>query len=276
MDIMRGPVGPNYFRTLRIPVLAGREFTPQDAAGARPVAIVNQAFADRFWPHQAALGKRVGAQGDLFTVVGVVRNCNYQRLNEIPQPMIYLPMFQDFYHNAVIHVRVSGDPAAFTSALERTVHAVNADLPLYNALSLTTVITLASIGERIAGTLVGVFGLLALLLAGVGIYGVVSYTTRQRTHEIAIRMALGAQRAEVLRAVLGQGVLLTLTGLTVGIAMALALTRYLKSVLFGITPNDLWTYAAVTFLLCLVSVGACYIPARRAMKVDPLVALRYE
>jgi ABC-type antimicrobial peptide transport system permease subunit len=133
-----------------------------------------------------------------------------------------------------------------------------------------------SVFERLAGTFAGGFGLLALVLAAVGIYGVIAYTTRQRTREIAIRVALGAQRAEVLRLVLGQGLLLTLAGLAVGIGISLVLTRYLKSVLYGVTTSDLWTYAAVTFLLCLVSLVACYIPARRATKVDPMEALRYE
>jgi predicted permease len=276
MDIMRANVGPNYFRTLRIPLLAGRDFTPQDAAGSQSVAIVNQAFVDRFWPHQDALGKRVGEEDDPLTVVGVARNSNYQRLNETPQPMIYLPLLQDFYHDAVIHARVSGDPAAFSSALERTVHALNADLPLYNVMSFKRVIDLASIVERIAGTLVGVFGLLALVLAGVGIYGVVAYTTRQRAHEIGIRMALGAEPAAVFRLVLGQGLHLTLIGVGIGLAVSLAVTRLLHTWLFGVTATDLITYAGVTLLLCLVALAACYLPAQRATKVEPTVALRCE
>ena len=276
MDIMRANVGPNYFRTLRIPLLAGRDFTPQDGPESQSVAIVNQAFVDRFWPRQDALGKRLAVQDDPLTVVGVARNSNYQRLNETPQPMIYLPLLQDFYHDAVIHARVSGDPAAFSSALERTVHALNADLPLYNVMSFKRVIDLASIVERIAGTLVGVFGLLALVLAGVGIYGVVSYTTRQRAHEIGIRLALGAERSDVFRLVLGQGFQLTLIGLGIGLALSLAVTRFLHTWLFGVTAMDLLTYAGVTLLLCLVALAACYLPARRATQVEPTVALRCE
>jgi predicted permease len=276
MDIMRADVGPNYLRTLRIPLLAGRDFTPQDTAKSQSVAIVNQAFVDRFWPRQDALGKRLGVEDDPLTVVGVAKNCNYQRLNETPQPMIYLPLFQDFYYDAVIHARVSGDPAAFSSEVERTVHALNADLPLYNVMSFKRVIELASIVERIAGTLVGVFGLLALVLAGVGIYGVVAYTTRQRSHEIGIRMALGAERADVFRLVVGQGLQLTLIGAGVGLAVSLAVTRLLHTWLFGVTATDFLTYVGVTLGLCLVALAACYLPAQRATKVEPTVALRCE
>ena len=276
MDIIRANVGPNYFRTLRIPLLAGRDFTLQDAAKSQSVAIVNQAFVDRFWPHENALGKRVGLVDDPLTVVGVARNSNYQRLNEAPQPMIYLPLLQDFYRDAVIHARVSGNPAAFAAALEKTVHGLNADLPLYNVMSLNTVIKLATTVERIAGTLVGVFGVLALVLAGVGIYGVVAYSTRQRSHEIAIRLALGAERADVFRLVLGQGLQLTLIGVGIGLGVSLAVTRLLHTWLFGITPTDLLTYAGVTLLLCLVALAACYLPARRATQVEPTVALRCE
>jgi predicted permease len=276
MDIMRANVGPNYLRTLRIPLVAGRDFTPQDAAGSQSVVIVNQAFVDRFWPYEDALGKRLGLADDPLTVVGVAKNCNYQRLNEAPQPMIYLPLLQDFYHDAVIFARVSGNPAAFASALERTVHELNADLPLYNVMSFKSIIDLASTVERIAGTFVGVFGLLALVLAGVGIYGVVAYSTRQRSHEIGIRMALGAERADVFRLVLGQGLQLTLIGLGIGLVLSLAVTRFLHTWLFGVTATDLLTYAGVTLLLCLVALAACYLPARRATQVEPTVALRCE
>jgi ABC-type antimicrobial peptide transport system permease subunit len=171
---------------------------------------------------------------------------------------------------------VSGDPQAYAAAVEKMVHQLNADLPVFDVTTLESSMRLGSIFERIAGTFAGAFGLLALILAAVGIYGVIAYTTRQRTHEIAIRIALGAQRADVFWLVLGQGLLLTLTGLAAGIAVSLALTRYLKSVLFGVTATDVLTYAAVVLLLCLVSLIACYIPARRATKVDPMVALRYE
>jgi predicted permease len=261
---------------MRTPLLAGRDFTEQDSEKSQPVAIVNQEFADRYWPGQEAVGKRISVYDEWFTVVGVARNGKYRRLVYAPEPVIFLPLFQDYYGLVIIHARVSGDPQAYAAAVERTVHELNADLPVFDVTTVKSSMRLGSIFERIAGTFAGAFGLLALVLAAVGIYGVIAYTTRQRTHEIAIRIALGARRADVLWLVLGQGLLLTLTGLAVGIAVSLALTRYLKSVLFDVTATDLLTYAAVALLLCLVSLLACYIPARRATKVDPMEALRYE
>jgi len=269
-------VSPNYFRTMRIPIVSGREFTEQDTAGSQLVAIVNQEFVNRYWPGQDAIGKRFNEDGQWFNVVGVAQNGKYRRLVYPPEPVFFRPLYQRYQGLVMIHARVSGDPRSYAAAVEKTVHELNADLPVFGVTTLKASMQFAGIFERLAGTFAGAFGLLALALAAVGIYGVIGYTTRQRTHEIAIRVALGAQRGEVLRLVLGQGLLLTLAGLAVGIAMSLALTRYLKSVLFGVTTSDLGTYAAVTFLLCLVSLIACYIPAHRATKVDPMVALRYE
>jgi len=171
---------------------------------------------------------------------------------------------------------VSGDPAAYATAVERTVHDLNADLPVFDVTTLKSSMRLGSIFERVAGTFAGAFGLIALIIAAVGIYGVIAYTTRQRTHEIAIRIAVGAQRTDIFRLVLGQGLILTVAGLAVGIAAALVLTRYLQSVLFGVTTTDVLTYAAVALLLCLVSLVACYVPAWRAAKVNPMAALKYE
>ena len=276
MEIDRANVGPNYFRTMRTPLEAGREFTEQDGEKAQPVAIVNQEFADRYWPGQDPLGKRIHVSGQWFTVVGVARNGKYRRLVYAPEPVVFLPLFQAYYDLVMIHARVSGDPQAYAAAVERTVHELNADLPVFGVTTLKSSMQMGSVSERVAGAFAGAFGLLALILAAVGIYGLIAYTTRQRTHEIAIRIALGARRADVVWLVLGQGLLLTMTGLAVGIAVSLALTRYLKSVLFGVTATDLMTYAAVALLLCLVSLVACFIPARRATKVDPMEALRYE
>ena len=276
MEINRAIVSPNYFRTMRTPLVTGREFSEEDGDKSQPVAIVNQEFTDRYWPGQDAVGKRINVYDRWFTIVGVARNGKYRRLVYAPEPVIFLPLFQVYRGLVIIHTRVSGDPTAYALVVERTVHELNADLPVFDVTTLKSSMRLGSIFERIAGTFAGAFGLLALILAAVGIYGVIAYTTRQRAHEIAIRIAVGAQRADVFRLVLGQGLLLTLAGLVVGLAASLALTRYLKSVLFGVTATDVLTYAAVALLLCLVSLAACYIPARRATKVDPMVALRHE
>ena len=276
MEVSRAIVGPNYLRTMRIPIIGGRDFTEQDMEKSQRVAIVNQAFVDRYWPGQDPLGKRISVYGQWFNVVGVARNGKYRRLVYPPEPVFFQPLYQRYRDLVTIHARVTGDPQGYAAEVERTVHQLNADLPVFGVTTLKSSMQLGSIFERLAGTFAGAFGLLALILAAVGIYGVIAYTTRQRTHEIAIRIALGAERVAVFWLVLGQGLFLTLAGLAAGIAVSLALTRYLKSVLFGVTATDLLTYAAVALLLCLVSFVACYIPARRATKVDPMVALRYE
>ena len=276
MEVSRAIVGPNYLRTMRIPIIGGRDFTEQDMEKSQRVAIVNQAFVDRYWPGQDPLGKRISVYGQWFNVVGVARNGKYRRLVYPPEPVFFQPLYQRYRDLVTIHARVTGDPQGYAAEVERTVHQLNADLPVFGVTTLKSSMQLGSIFERLAVTFAGAFGLLALILAAVGIYGVIAYTTRQRTREIAIRIALGAERVAVFWLVLGQGLLLTLTGLAAGVAVSLALTRYLKSVLFGVTATDLLTYAAVALLLCLVSLVACYIPARRATKVDPMVALRYE
>ena len=175
-----------------------------------------------------------------------------------------------------IHLRVAGDPGAFASVVGKIVDELNPDLPLFNVTTLKASMQFGSVFERLAATLVGSFGLLALVLAAVGIYGVVAFSTRQRTHEIGIRMALGAKRRDVVNLVMGQGLKLALIGVAAGIAGALVLTRFLSSLLYGVEPTDPLTFIAVSVVLMGVVLLACYIPARRATKVDPMVALRYE
>ena len=276
MDVRSATVGPDYLRTMDIPLLAGREFTPQDTRDTQQVAVVNQALVDRYWPHQDAVGRRLWAEGRWFTVIGVARNSNYDRLNEAPMPFLYLPLFQVYYQHPTIHARVWGDPLAAASAVEKAVHELNADLPVFDVDSLGSRIQVASANQRIAGTFVGTFGMLALTLATVGIYGVIAYTTRQRAHEIGIRVALGAKRRDILRLVLGQGLRMTLAGLAFGLLISLILTPFLRSQLFGVTTTDALTYGSVAVLLVAVALAACYIPARRAAKVEPMVALRHE
>jgi predicted permease len=276
MEIDWARVGPDYFHTMKTKLIAGRDFTDQDTEKSQPVAIVNQAFVDRYWHHQDALGQKVKMWGQWLTVVGVTENAKYRRIIYQPEPAFFVPLFQHYADTVTIHARVAGNPKPFAAPIEAAVHELNPDLPVFGVMTLRKSMEFGSVFERIAGTFVGSFGLLALALAAVGIYGVVAYTTGQRTREIGIRMALGAERRHVLRLVLGQGIRLTLIGLAIGIIAALAVTRLLKSQLLGVTTTDILTYASVSLLLCAVSLFACYIPARRAAKVNPMTALRYE
>jgi predicted permease len=276
MNVGQAGAGPNYLRTMQIPLVAGRDFTLQDTDASQPVVIVNEAFVQRYWPNQDGLGKRVQVYGRWSTIVGVTRTGSYFSLRENSLPFLYTPLLQDYSESVTIHARVAGDPLAYTAAVEKAAHELNADLPVFEESTLQSRVQVASVGQRVAGTFVGAFGLLALVLAAVGIYGVIAYTTRQRTHEIGLRMALGAQSTDVFRMVLGNGLRLILTGLACGLALSLALTRFLRTILFGVGATDFMTFTAVGLLLSAVALLACYIPARRAMRVDPMVALRYE
>jgi ABC-type antimicrobial peptide transport system permease subunit len=233
---------------------------------------------NRYWPNQEALGKQLYTDlpKEWFTVVGVARDSKVTGLNEKPTPFLYLPLYQVYKATMIINARVAGDPLTFRKTVEKTVHELNADLVVFDVTTLELREQFASFGQRVAGTFVGAFGLLALVLAAVGIYGVTAYTTRQRTHEIGVRMALGASKDNILRLVLGHGLRLTLVGVALGLAASFALTRYLRSMLLGVTSTDALTFSCVATLLCAVALFASFIPARRAMRVDPMVALRYE
>jgi len=278
MEIPEALVGPDYLKTMQIPLAAGRDFTAHDTETSQPVAVVNQSFADRYWPKQNPLGKRIvtDISDKTFTVVGVTRNSYFANLNADPGPYLYFSLYQIYRPSMTVHVRVSGDPMAFSAAVEKVVHELNPDLPVHDVSTLKTTIQLATVGTRIAGTFVGAFGLLALVLAAVGIYGVVSYTTRQRMPELAIRLALGAEPRDVFRLVLGQGIRLALVGVSIGLVVSILLTRFLKNLLFGVTSTDAITFSSVAVLLCLVALAACFVPALRATKVDPMTALRYQ
>ena len=269
-------VSPGYFRTLEIPLLEGRDFRVEDTKKAPNVVIINQALAEHYWPQQEAVGKRMRVEGNWATVVGIARTSDYHRLNEKPAPFIYFPLYRDYLPSVTLYLRVDGNPPDFALATQNTIHEMNPDLPLFDISELATRIQVASGIQRIAGSTVGIFGLLALGLAAVGIYGVVAYSTEQRTHEIGIRMAMGANPRSILRLVLGQGVRLTLLGGGIGLVGALLLARLLASLLFGVSASDPFTFAGVTLLLAAAALLACYFPARRATKVDPLVALRHE
>jgi predicted permease len=276
MGVEYADVAPGYLRTMRIPLIEGREFSWSDTDKSQFVAIVSEQFVKRYWPGQDGVGKRFRAHEKSFTVVGIAQNSDYDDLGEKPRPFLYLPLTQDYSANVAIELRVFGDPMAFVAPVQQTVHSLDADLPLFDLATLDSRIQLATTTQRMGGDFVGGFGLVALLLAAIGIYGVLAYTTRQRTHEIGLRMALGAEPRNVFALILTQGARLALVGVGVGLAASFLLTRALSTQLFGISATDPLTYAGVSILLCAVALLACYIPARRAAKVDPMVALRYE
>ena len=278
METQVAIITPNYFQTIQIPIVKGRDFTLQDTKSSQRAVIVSETFANRYWPNQEALGKQLYTDlpKEWFTVVGVARDSKVTGLNEKPTPFLYLPLYQVYHATMIINARVAGDPLTFRETVEKTVHELNADLVVFDVTTLELREQFASFGQRVAGTFVGSFGLLALVLAAVGIYGVTAYTTRQRTHEIGVRMALGASTDNILRLVLGHGLRLTLVGVVLGLAASFVLTRYLRSMLLGVTSTDSLTFSCVAILLCAVALFASFIPARRAMRVDPMVALRYE
>jgi predicted permease len=276
IEVDRGIVGPGYLHTLRTPLLSGRDFTDADNASAQPVAIVNQAFVNRYWPGQDALGKRILLWDRWYTVAGVAANGKYRRVTYDTAPLVLFPLAQRYEDLVTLHVRVNGDPTTYSAAIDQAVHELSPDLPLFNVTTLKDNMRIGNVFERIVVIFAGTFGLLAMLLAAVGIYGVVAYSTKQRTHEIGIRMALGAARGDVFRQILQQGLRLTLIGLAVGLAVSFAFTRLLRGMLFGVGTADWFTFSAVSITLCVVALLACYVPARRAASVEPMQALRAE
>lgn len=278
METQVAIVSPNYFHTMQIPMAKGRDFVPQDTKSSQRVVIVSEAFANRYWPRQEALGKQLNSDltHEWFTVVGVARDCKEVSLNENPLPFLYLPVSQVYRPGMIINARAAGDPLALARSVENAAHELNPDLALFDETTVELRDQFSSFGQRVAGTFVGAFGLLALALAAIGIYGVTAYTTRQRTHEIGIRVTLGATRQDVLRLVLGQGLRLMLIGVGVGLVLAFALTRFLASLLLGVTSTDALTFSTVALLLCCVTLFACFIPGFWAMRVDPMVALRQQ
>jgi predicted permease len=276
IEVDRGSVMPGYLETLRTPLVAGREFTPSDTATSQPVAMVNRAMVDRYWPGQNALGKHIKIWGTNYTVVGVIGNAKYRRLVYSPAPLVLQPLTQRYQDQVILEVRTAGDPMAMAPAIARALHELNSDLPLYNVTTLESSMRMGSVFEQLAVTFASSFGLLAMLLAAVGVYGVVAYTARQRTHEIGIRMALGAARGDIFRQVLRQGIGMTLAGIAGGLAASLVFTRFVRSLLFGVGATDWITFTAVAVVLCVVALAASILPARRAALLQPMRALRRE
>jgi predicted permease len=274
-------VDPGYFKTMRIPILRGREFTDSDDKTAPQVAIINQAMASRYWPREDPLGKRffAGSQdGPLLEVVGVMQDGKYNTIGEDPQPYYCVPLLQDFVSMRVVQIRSSSSPPTLGAEIRREIRALAPDMSILELRTMEESLAGAKgfFMFRLAARLAAAMGSLGLILAIVGVYGVLSYAVAQRTHEIGVRKALGASSNEIRRLVLGQGMRLVLAGVLVGVLGAWALTRAMAHLLLGVSPNDPVTFGGFAILLACVGLVACYIPAQRAMRVDPLVALRYE
>jgi predicted permease len=280
-EISFNSIDPAYFKSMRVPLLRGRNFSDSDDETAPQVAIINQTMARRFWPSQDAVGKHfsmTSLSGPFIEVVGVVVDGQYWFISPDPQPYFYLPLAQNYGSVASFVVRTFGPPEPMIPVVQREIRRLAPDMPIIDAATMQqTVQGLAGLFVfRLAASLAGVLGILGLLLALVGTYGVVSFGAAQRTHEIGVRMALGAARRDVLMLISRQGFSLVGAGLVAGLLAAWGLTRGMSRLLMGVTPTDATTYLAVTALLAAVSLVACWIPARRATRVDPMVALRYE
>jgi putative ABC transport system permease protein len=283
-------VTPGYFETMRLPLVRGRDISPSDDANAPGVVIINERAARQFWPNQDPVGQHISFNSDeptptWLTIIGVAKDAKQSDWADPPYPEVYLAAFQNrqFLGEAGAHmayitlvVRAAGDPGALASTVKSAVWSIDHDLPISEVLTMDGVVADATARPRFETMLLGAFAVVALLMAAVGIYGVMSYSVSRRTQEIGIRISLGASRAEVCKLVIRQGMTLALIGSSAGIVGALLLSRLMTKLLYGVPATDLLTFAGVLLLLCFVALIANYIPARRAMRVDPLTALRYE
>jgi macrolide transport system ATP-binding/permease protein len=269
-------VGPDYLKTMRIPLLSGRDFSLRDDDRGAQVMIINETMARRYWGERDPVGSRVRIWESDATIVGVAGDSKYQNLNEPPQPHFYVPILQFYPGDAVIHVRTAEDPVRLAPAVRNVVRQVDPNLPLVGVRSLEEASRVATFVQRLAATFLGLFGLIALLLATVGLSSLVRYAVRQRQRELGVRLALGAEPAVLARMVVGQGLLLNLLGVAAGLTAAFGVTRFLRSQLLGVSVTDPAVFLAVPLLLTVVTALACYLPAREAAGVDPGVTLRAE
>ena len=278
MSFRVNPIWPGYFDLMRIALIAGRDFSERDDRQSPSVTIISEAFARRFFPGQEPVGRQVRLWGSIRTVIGVVKDIKYRSLAETPQPYAYLPIQQaSVPGNGVhLHVRTVGPPEQFLPELRRELRSVDPRVHLFEIFTLSDYIGEAWFAQKIGAALLGILGTLALLLAALGLFSVMAYSVSQRTQEIGIRMALGAQTSDVFRPVLGRALKLAMAGVGIGLALSLVLTRIVAGQLLGVSATDPLTFVGVSCLLCAVALAASYIPARRAAKVDPLIALRSE
>ncbi|HKP87961.1 MAG TPA: ABC transporter permease [Blastocatellia bacterium] len=276
-------VSADYFKTMQIPLLAGRYFDERDSKDSLPVTIVDETLAKRYWPDEDAVGKRIAAffessqnQPKWRQVVGVVKNVKRYGLDGKIKEQYYFPQSQNPQRSMYLLVRTATDPTSLVAPIRDAIHEVDKDQPIFRVMTMEQVVSNSVAQPRFTTVLLAIFAGVALLLAAVGIYGVMSYSVNQRTHEIGIRMALGARPSDVLKMVLRYGMTITLVGVAIGLAGAFLVTRVMSSLLFGVGAHDPITFAAIPLILAGVALGACFVPARRATKVDPMVALRYE
>jgi putative ABC transport system permease protein len=274
-------VSPDYFKVLGASLQSGRFFHEGDGRMSGLVALVDETMATRYWPNQNPIGKRLKfgrreSKSGWIEVIGVVANMKTDGFDAPDEPHVYVPIYQNPNYSMAVYVRTEGDPSIVAESLRREVQAVDPDLPIFGEQTMETIVSAHLAERRFAMTMVTVFGAAALLLAAIGIYGVMSYSVNQRTREIGIRMAVGAESSDIMRWVLRQGLLLTSVGVGLGLVGALVLTRLMRDLLFQVAATDLLTYSGVAVVLAIVALAACLIPARRATKVDPIVALRCE
>jgi predicted permease len=268
-------VDPRFFETLGISIIRGRGFGEGDREDALPVIVVNETMAETFWPGDDPIGATVRTRGVRHRVIGVARDTKYRDLNEPPQPYIYLALQQRHVAMTSLHVRTVGDPGLLASAVQQEVEALDPSLPVW-VRPMSEQMAYSLYGPVMLASAIGGFGLLALVLALVGVYSVMSYSVRQRMQEIGIRTALGAGRGEIIRLVLGRGLMITLGGLGLGLAGALAVTRLFSSLLYQVSALDPMVFIGVSVTLAIAALLACFLPARWATRIDPATALHYE
>jgi predicted permease len=276
-----GSVSSDYFQTMKIPLLSGRYYDARDGADGQKVVIVNQAFAKRFSPNSDPVGKRVGfgcgeSEGLCRTIVGVVGNIRQEGITDEVTPEIYVPFAQMGVNGMTLLVRTNTDPLAIARSVRSEVLAIDKNQPVYDVKTLAQRVNEAVAVSRSLMVLFAAFALLALVLGAVGIYGIVSYSVTQRTHEIGIRMALGARAAHVLSLIMKNGLTLVLAGIVIGVGSAIGLTRFLATLLFGVEPTDGVTFVIVSATFFVIAMVAALVPATRATRVDPVIALRSE
>jgi predicted permease len=270
-------VSPGYFDTLRIPLLAGRDFTERDDQDAPGVAVINEAMAKRFWPGQDALGRKFFDNGRPTTVIGVTKTGKYNTLHEPPNGFFYRPFMQGVPElNLAVGVRTSGDPAAFAETLRREIRRLDPRVEVWLTMPMTDYIRPAFLAHHLASCFLEGLGLVALVLAALGVYGVMSYVVNQRTREFGVRLALGATARDLLGMILREGMVLAAVGTVAGLGLAFLTARGLTAVLYGVEPFDPMVFAGVPLLLAAAMLLACWLPARRATKVNPVEALRSE